>query len=64
MKSSEERINGLINYYKKLLKVDSFVEIQQSVLAFGKRTQQKVTPLISEAQTCGVTENSTGGFCD
>ena len=54
MKTVEERINGLISYYKKLLGVDSYSEIQQRVLALGKRTQTKVNPLLSEAQTCGV----------
>ena len=54
MKTMEERIKGLISYNKKLLHIDSYSEIQQRVLTFGKKTQNKVNPLISEAHTCGV----------
>ena len=53
-KTEKERIEGLLQYYKRLTNIDNMAEVVSKSNEFGKRTCPKVLQLIKEAHAHGV----------
>jgi len=54
MKTSKEKIEGLIRYYKKMINTESMADIAEKVNEFGSKTLSKVQPLVTEAHNHGI----------